>query len=981
MSADPELLEQQKSSTEENKKLLKRIQELEITLEEVKKQKFILEQELPKTKVAAEMEIKKHQKTVEELTLQKKKAEYEAQQCRLELEATVKMKTAAEQQLDHLRQVSRQSDSKRDAVEDKLRAFKIQIEASTTASRKLEDHLKKKEIDLQELENKKTSLTAELKRKSDIEDELLRQIKHLESDLAFQKIVGEKMEYETKKQYSDTLFSFSSCKEMVNTARTVQDVHYMIDSDVRGAQVEQYIKKAETLKQQLDELTLVHKKAEIEINKYKSELSTLQIQKAAADEKFRQLRNQFDDTHDIVQQLKMELEQKNQLEQNYVLQLREVERKLYQSQDKTEEVMQEANDLKKIRINFEEELTALQQEKVSLELKLKSQKADYDDVREKIKVSQDELRQKDMSERSSFQKVSFLEEDLSRKKQEVDDLRKRMEELTRAHAKSKSSVNILNSQITSLQQEKTLIEQRSDSRSGEVDSLRDQLKKTQEEFNQNVREDQQKITKLQDELAKSNHWSNSLKLKLDELTKVNNETEMMLSKVKSESEKITIENNNLQKNLDVTKVQLESTKEQIRVSHEQLHKQSKGEYETHNMVKRLEEELLKSKTALNDIKQKCDKQSLTILNSEKEIRSLKAEINSLLVEKRIADQKIQQYQSQVQEVNAKLKKTQDDLHKKTVDEQLAQRKLVLYQEESTKYKITADDFRMKLETTVESNLSTENNYSNLRLEVVSLKHEKGMIEEKMKLMKVEYAEVKERLQRTQEQLNIQKKSALENAQNYRKLEEEFENQKRTVESLKQKVDLQRLEHINQLRYLQNEIQQNSSLRSPLQKNDYDMKGKSFAFSSSSQQDFDILNQRAKGSPVLRRKLDGHLEVSSPIYNSTLIEEKKKHLDGYDETVQKEVQLQLSRIKQSLDGGDKTQPFTEYVTQTSTELQISIDNINPYTQLKELETIKDKSLQNAIQTLRIEEEKIGKELGKYDQSMEVFILRPAYIYAT
>ncbi|XP_075058649.1 dystonin isoform X26 [Mixophyes fleayi] len=963
MSAYPDLVEQQKSTIEENKRLLIKIQELEVTLEEVNKQKYLLEQELPKIKAAAEMEIKKQQKTVEELTLQKTKAEYEAQQFRLKMETTVKLKTAAEQQLEHVCQITRQAESKRDAVEEKLRAFKSQIEESTTARRKLEDHLKRKDIDLKDLEHKKISLMGELKRKAEIEEELLRQIKHLESDLVFQKkVVEEKMEYENKRQYSDSLYSYSS-KEMI-PSRSMQEVHYMIESEMRAPQREQYVKKAETLKQRLDELTLVHKKAEIEIKQYKAELSTLQIQKSAADEKNRQLRNQLDDTHNILQQLKIELEQKNQLEQNYVLQLREVERKMYQSQDKAEEVMQEANDLKKIRVSFEEELKSLQQDKVSLEHKLKMQKADYDDAREKLKTCQEELRQKEMSERNSLQKVSFLEEDLTRKKQEVDDLRKRIEDLTRAHAKSESSVKVLNSQISSLQQEKSVVEQRSQSRSGEVDSLRDQLKKSQEELFQNARalkEDQQKNIKLQDELTKSNQWSNSLKLKLDELTKMNNDTEIMLRKVKSESEKTTMERNNLQKNFDMVKSQLESTKEQMKVTSEQLQKQSKGEYETQSMVKRLEEELSKSKNALNEIKQKCEKQSLTILNTEKETRNVKAELNSLTVEKRLADQKLQQHQAQLQEVNSKLKKTQDDLHKKTVDEQLTQKKLILYQEESTKYKNSTDEFRKKLEKSMESSLSTENNYSSMRLELVSLKQEKSMLEDKVKMMKVEISDLQERLKRCQEQLNLEKKSGLEHVQKCRRLEEDLEIQKRAVETFKQKVELQRQDHINQLRYLQSEIQQNNSIRSPVQKSDYEMKGNSYSFSSSGSQ---------QASPGLRRKLDSHLDVSGPVFNSTHMEEKKKHMDSYDESMQKELQLQLSRIKQSLDVGDKGQPFTEYVSQTSTELQISIDNMNPYRKLSELESIKDKSIQNAIQTLRIEEEKIGKELGKFDQPMEI-----------
>lgn len=969
LSAYPELAEQQKASTEENRRLLKRIQELELTLEEVKKQKYLLEQELPQVKAAAEMEIKKQQKTMEELSLQRTKAEYEVQQYRLELETTVKLKAAAEQQLEHVRQITRQAESKRDAVEDKLRAFKTQIEESTTARRKLEDHLKRKETELQDMEKKKISLMGELKRKAEIEEELLRQIKHLESDLTFKnKMVEEKMEFETKRQYSDSLYTFSSGKEMVIPARSVQEVHYMMESDMRGSQMEQYVKKAETLRQQLDELTLVHKKAENEMKQYKGELNTLQIQKATADEKNRLLRNQLDDAHNMLQQLKVEVEQKNQLEQNYVLQLRDVERKLYHSQDKAEEVIQEANDLKKIRMSFEEELKALQQDKVSLEHKLKMLKADYDDAREKLKACQEELRQKDMSERNSLQKISFLEEDLTRKKQDVDELRKRIEDLTRAHAKAESSVKILNSQMSNLQQEKIVFEQRSQSRSGEVESLREQLKKTQDELHQTARslkEDQQKNIKMQDELTKSNQWSNSLKIKLDDLTKSHNETEVMLRKFKSESEKTVMERNNLQKNLETVKSQLESTKEQMRVTSDQMQKQSKGEYETQNMVKRLEEELSKSKNSLNEIRQKYDKQNLTILNSEKEIRNLKAELNSLTMEKRLADQKLQQHQTQLQDINVKVKKAQDDLHKKTVDEQLAQKKLMLYQEEAAKYKNSTDEFRKKLEKSMESSLSTENNYSNIRLEVVSLKQERAMLEEKIKLMRVELSEFQERLQRCQEQLNLEKKSGMESVQKCRKLDEELEIQKRTVESLKQKVDLQRQDHINQLRYLQSEIQQNNSVRSPIHKNEFEVKGNSYAMSSSgSQQDFDALNQRTKASPILRRKLDSHLDVNVPVFNSTLIEEKKR-MDGFDD-----LQLQLSRIKQSLDVGDKGKPFTEYVTQTSTELQISIDNMNAYKQLSELETIKDKGLQNAIQTLRIEEEKIGKELGKYDQASEI-----------
>ncbi|KAM4694316.1 dystonin [Discoglossus pictus] len=972
-ASSADLTEQQKISTEENSKLLKKIQELEMMLEEMKKQKYILEQEVVKVKSTADMEMIKHQKTIEEISLQKTKAEYEAQQFRLELETTVKQKTAIEQQLEHVRQITRQAESKRDAVEDKLRAFKTQIEESTTSRRRLEEHLKRKDIDLQDLEHKKINLMGELKRKADIEDELLRQVKQLEHDLAYQKkmVEKDKLEYESKRQLADSKYSFSTSKEyLIPTRSTVQEVQYIIDSEVRGPQIEQYAKKAETLKLQLDDLTLVNKKAENEIKQYKSELSSLQVHKAAADEKSRQLRIQLDDTHSMLQQLRNELEQKNQMEQNYILQLRELERKLYHSQDKAEEVMQEATDLKKVRNTFEEELKSLQQSKVSLEHKIKMQKSDYDDVREKLKVCQEELRQKDMSERNSQQKISFLEDDLNRKKQEVDSFRKRVDELVRLQAKSESSVKHMNSQISTLQQEKSAAEQRSQSRSGEADTLREQLKKTQEELHYNARtqkEEQQKMLKLQDELTKNTQWGNTLKIKLDELTKLNSETEMSLRKVKSDAEKTAMEKNSLQKNVDMLRAQLDSSKEQLRMTKDQLQKLSKSEQDAQNMVKRLEDELIKSRNAFNEVKQKCDKQNLTILNFEKDIRNLKSELNNLTVEKRMADQKIQLHQGHLQELNTKLKKAQDDLHKKTVEEQLAQKKLSLYHEESLKHKHSAEEFRKKLEKTMESNLSTESDFSNMRLELVGLKQEKSMYEEKIRLLKVEVSELQGRFQKCQEQLNQEKKTVIEHVQRIRRLEEELEVHKRSIESMKLKFDSHRQEHINQLRLLQTEIQQNNSLNSPVLKAE---NGNSFMYSSSgSLKDFDQFHHRTITSPVLRRKFESKTDVGSPFFK-TEVDERKMRVDGYDESVQKDLQHQLSRIKQSLDVTDSKKPFTEYVTQKSTELQISIDSKNPYRHLSELENIKDKSIQNAIQTFRIEEEKLGKELGKFEQPMEI-----------
>uniref|UniRef100_A0A670IAH5 Dystonin n=2 Tax=Podarcis muralis TaxID=64176 RepID=A0A670IAH5_PODMU len=70
--------EEQKEVMSENRKLMERINELEEMLDELRKQKFQLEVELPKAKADAEKEMKKQQTKMEEISLQKAKAEQEA---------------------------------------------------------------------------------------------------------------------------------------------------------------------------------------------------------------------------------------------------------------------------------------------------------------------------------------------------------------------------------------------------------------------------------------------------------------------------------------------------------------------------------------------------------------------------------------------------------------------------------------------------------------------------------------------------------------------------------------------------------------------------------------------------------------------------------------------------------------------------------------------------------------------------------------
>nr|XP_023957327.1 desmoplakin-like [Chrysemys picta bellii] len=911
-------MEQQKSTIDENRKLMGKINELEKMLEELKKQKFHVEQELPKVKEAAEDELKKQQKYVEEISFQKTKAEQEAKRYQIELESIAKEKVAAEQELEHVRQLTLQAEAQRSIVEENLRAFRTQIEESTAARRKLEEHLRRKDTNLQDLEQQKKALMAELRKKTEGEEKLMKLIKQMEQGFEYQGNLAEKKpqgkeETEARRQIVEGRYSLVR-ESVQSTCTSVQDKHYRVDSEIIGFQKKQEIKKVEELKKQLDELTIANKKAEKNIKDLKYELNDLELQKASAEEKARLLKEKLDDANNTLKCLKIELDQKDQVEQGYLQQLKELDRQLHKTTGKAEEVMQEAIDLKKIKINYQEELKSLQQEKVQL-------------------------------------------------KREV-------EELTRSHTQIEITVQHLNSQINSLQKEKLIAEQRTQSCKGEANNLQDQYKKIQEQLLQKTRaenENQQKIQMVKDDLAKSNRLAESLKQKVEELTRSNTETKIMMQQIQSESERIILEKQSIQRKNDALKTLADGFKEQLRTTNEQLHKQIIIEQEFISKVKSLEDDLVKTKALASEFKQKCDKQSAFKLNTEREVKNLNAQLNAFTVEKRLSEQKIQLQQAHIQELNSKLKKLQDEFHQKTLDEQMARKKMALFQEESIRFKHSAEEFRKKVEKLLESHSITENDISGIRLECVTLQQQKNMAEENIKLYKMQIEDLQERLQKCREQLQQGKHAEMDYFQKYRKLEEELEVQRRMVETLKQDMDMPMKEREHQFLMFQNGVKQHHNIKDSIFKLDCEKKVREFNYlGETSPRDLEQLHPCAKTtSSLLRQKQERQADINIPGFKMDRLGEKKLHL-GADDTELKEAQLQLSRTNQFLEDDTDQQSFTEFVSQTSTQLQITFDKTNPMTKISEIDKLRDKNLHTSWH----EEEKHGTGLVKLMHPLEI-----------
>uniref|UniRef100_A0A8C9N5D7 Dystonin n=1 Tax=Serinus canaria TaxID=9135 RepID=A0A8C9N5D7_SERCA len=846
-----DLMAQQNSTADENKKLLGKVKTLEEMLESMKKQKIQVEQELPKVREAAEKERKKQQKEMEEICLQKTKAEQEAKQCRIDLESIEREKADAEQELECVKQFIFQAETQRSILEENLRAFRNQIEESVFARRNLEDLLRRKDTNLHDLEKQKNTLMQELKKKTDGEEKLMKLLKQMEQDLDFKGNLSEikLQERETSESRRKVEGTYSVTRETcLPTFTAGQGSQCRIDSEITSFQKKLEAKKVEELKQKIDELTLAKKKADKTIKDLKYELNETELQKSSTEEKSRLLKEKLDQVNSELKCLKIKLEEKDQVEQGYLQQLKELDRQLQRATGKAEEVMQENMELKKLKINYQEDLKSVQQEKTQL--------------------------------------------------------KREIEELTRSHTKTEITIKHLNSQISSLQKEKLAAEHRTQSCKGEANNLQDQYKKIKEQLLQKTKvekENQHEIQMLKNELTKSNQVSETLKKQIEDLNKWNTETKLLMKQIQSESEKMSLEKENIQRKNDALKALADGFKEQLRTTNEQLHKQTIIEQEFICKIKSLEVDLAKTKDLASDYKQKCDKQNASALSIDREVKNLNAQMNALTVEKRMSEQKMALQQAHIQELSSKLKKLQDELHQKTMDEQMARKKMILFQEESIKFKHSAEEFRKKVEKLLESHSITEKDISGIKLECVALQQEKHMAEENIMLYKRQMEDLQERLKKCHEQLQQGKQAEMDYHQKCRKLEEELEAQKRMVESLKQKMDRQIRESEHRFLSFQNEVQQNNKLQDSGFKLSCERRGNDFNYlSETAAKEFEQLPPRT--SPLLRQKQ----ERSG--FKSDQIEENTLYVSA-DDTIPREVQFQMSSINQSLEDSS-SQSFTE-----------------------------------------------------------------------
>ncbi|XP_071399922.1 desmoplakin-like [Centroberyx affinis] len=464
--------------------------------------------------------------------------------------------------------------------------------------------------------------------------------------------------------------------------------------------------EVDVLQHKLEELTMVKKRAE------------------TAEEKAQSFKELLDDSNNRLKKLHMDMESERS-----------------SMRQKSEELRQETLEMKKSMYELQEQIKSLQRVKSSLEQKTTFHNTEVAGLKEQLKISQEKLLKRSSMEQENSHRMHSLEEELSSKQAEIDQLKFKYDELTKINVLLDSDIRGIQMNTESLQQDKSFCEQKIKSLKSERESWKQQLQKAKEENTLKKRSEQERQLKcknLEVELQKSSLSASQLQRQVEELKKINLEMEKNIKNVRAQLDQVTMEIGSKDQQIKIFKSQVEGTKSQVRIIEEELLKKSQTSHELQIKLRDYNEEVKK----ITEMQQKNKTLSSNISSYEKEVMSLKSEIKSLCAERNLANQKIHMQKAEVNDLNTMLKKTTTELQKKSTESEKYLSKVKALEAELLKCKQS-----MKGVTG-----SSEKMAANLKQEIHALQSDKKTADKKLDNLNVQLAELNSALKRAKDDL-------------------------------------------------------------------------------------------------------------------------------------------------------------------------------------------------------------------------------------
>lgn len=670
-------------------------------------------------KATGELEISQLQQRIQEL--EASLAERQTQLDNLEGEVETQKKT-----IDDLT-------NQKSKAEDETQQCRVELELTVKGKAAIEQELIQMHQFIEQSESKRSSLEETLRiLKKNIEESTLARRK-LEEHL--KKKDGEFQELEER---SRTLQKELKTKEATDVELTNQ------------AQVE-----VNVMQHKLEELTTVKKRTETEIITLKSEMNSVLVHKQVAEEKAQRFKELLDDSNNRLKKLQMDTESERS-----------------SMRQKSEELGQEMSEMKKSIYLLQEQIKSLQWDKSSLEQKAIFYRTEVEGLKEQLKINQGKLVQRSSVEQEVSQRMCCLQEELSSKQAEVDQMKFQSKELTRVNVLLGNDIRALQVNIDSLTQDKTFSEQKVKSLKIEIESWKQQLQTVRDEFTLKIKSEQDsqlKCKNLEAEIQKSGLIVSQLQKQIEDLNKINIEMERKMILMTAQLDKVTVEIGSKDQQINIFKSQVEGTKSQVRIIEEELQKKSQTSHELQLKLRDYNDEVKKT----YELQQKNKTLNLNIANYEKEIRNLTSELASVCTQKNLANQKVQEQKAEINDLNTTLKKTIAELQKESAEGQRYVNKLTALEDDLLRCKQNIKGVTG----------SSEKMVADLKQEVNTLQRDKKTADQKLGKFKVELEESNFALKRAKDELVKEAQERKIKQSKIMELEAELQKHKLTVKDI------------------------------------------------------------------------------------------------------------------------------------------------------------------------------------------------------
>ncbi|XP_076599444.1 uncharacterized protein LOC143328262 [Chaetodon auriga] len=559
----------------------------------------------------------------------------------------------------------------------------------------------------------------------------------------------------------------------------------------RQTQLEQLEGKVETQQKMIDDLTFQKSQLEHDIHQYCTKLEIAMKDKDASEQELshtKQLIEQSEAKWSLAQMKLEDLLKKTNDGHNLKEQSPKLQKRVNVEEGAEEQLQSQVhakeNDLAQQPLAFDSQPTVNSKPQSSAvrendSMMVQQKLEELDLVQKRAEMAEEKAQSYKKLLDDSNNKLKKLQIDME---SERNNMRQKAEDLQQEALNMTKSINELHEEIRSLQRANSSLEQNAFFQSTEVEGLKEQLKITQGELQRKSSMEQENIYKtnnLEEELASKQAAIDQLKVKCNELRRINVSSDSDFRGLQIQMESLEKERTFSEQKIKSLKSEVESWKQQLQAANEENSLMKRSEQASQLTCRNLEAELQKSELVASQLQKQVNEFKQINAEMEKNLKNVRAKLDQVTMEIDSKDQQIKIFKSQAEGTKSQVRIIEEELNKKSQTSHELQMKLQDYSEAVRKM----SEMQQKINT-LSSNITIyEQDIMTLKSELKSVLLERNSANDKIHMQSAEINDLNVMLKKKNAELQQESGENQKHLNEVKAVKDELFNYKHSIKGL------------------------------------------------------------------------------------------------------------------------------------------------------------------------------------------------------